>query len=262
MLGADLVKAFSEEYDVVAWTHKDFDITDSFSFNKIKKLNPDIIINSAAYTAVDQAETERDKAFLINSEAIISLSRVADECDAVLVNFSTDYVFSGEKNGGYVETDPPSGALNVYGRSKSKGEENLKAKKHYLIRTSWLFGKNGKNFVRTMIDLAAKNQELKIVADQIGKPTYTADLAQAVFDLMKDMPEFGIYHLVNEDAVSWCDFAKEIFKIKGIDVKVTPVTSAEFVRPATRPKNSILDNTKRPKLRSHTEALKSYLKEI
>ena len=170
--------------------------------------------------------------------------------------------FSGEKNGGYVETDPPSGALNVYGRSKSKGEENLKAKKHYLIRTSWLFGKNGKNFVRTMIDLAAKNQELKIVADQIGKPTYTADLAQAVFDLMKDMPEFGIYHLVNEDAVSWCDFAKEIFKIKGIDVKVTPVTSAEFVRPATRPKNSILDNTKRPKLRSHTEALKSYLKEI
>jgi len=261
MLGKDLVKAFATE-EVIAWSHADFNITDEFAYKKILEIKPDIIINAAAYTAVDKAEEEVDKAFKINADAIIALSRAANECDAVLVNFSTDYVFSGEKDGAYAENDIVKGALNVYGKSKAQGEQNLHAKKHYLIRTSWLFGKNGKNFVKTMLDLAKTRQELQVVSDQIGKPTYTADLAQAVFDLIKDMPEFGIYHLVNEEAVSWCEFAKEIFKISEVNVKVTAVTSSEFVRPAKRPKNSVLENTKRPHLRSHLESLKDYLKEI
>lgn len=259
MLGADLVKAFSGE-EVIGWTHEDFDMTDRNSFKKILQIKPDVIINSAAYTAVDKAEEDVERAFKINADAITALSRVADKCGAVLVNFSTDYVFSGEKKGGYTENDVAEGALNVYGKSKAQGEKNLTAKKHYLIRTSWLFGKNGKNFVKTMLE--SNKPERRIVSDQIGKPTYAADLAEAVRELIDDMPEFGIYHLVNEGPVSWYEFAKEIFEMAGVNVKVTAVASSEFVRLAKRPKNSVLENTKRPHLRSHLEALRDYLKEI
>lgn len=262
MLGKELVSVFSEFYNVIALTHFDLDITDENAvFEKIVSLKPAIIINAAGYTNVDLAETQSDKAFSLNANAISYLSKAANESDAVLVTYSTDYIFSGEKDASYDENCEGDSPLNDYGKSKLEGEKILKnsVEKYYLVRTSWLYG-NGKNFVATMLSLAKTNTEIKVVSDQIGKPTYTKDLAEATLSLIQDQPSYGTYHLVNEGALSWYEFAKEIFQMAGLNVKVTAVTSDKFKRPAKRPLNSRLENTKRPKLRSVEEALKSYLK--
>jgi len=259
MLGQELVSAFSSCYNVIPLTHADLDITDrSAVLNKIADIQPSIIINAVAYTNVDLAETEEDKAFALNADAISHLAEVANKCDAILATYSTDYVFSGEKDGEYDEKCEGDSPINIYGKSKLEGEKILKntAKKFYLIRTSWLYGK-GKNFVDTMLSLG--KTEVEVVSDQIGKPTYAKDLADATLSLIKDHPSYGTYHLVNEGAISWYDFAKEIFQTAGLNVKVTAVTSDKFKRPAKRPRNSRLANLKRPHLRSVQEALKSYL---
>ncbi|EKD47740.1 MAG: hypothetical protein ACD_65C00311G0002 [uncultured bacterium] len=259
MLGKELVSVFSKFYKVISLTHADLDIADEDAVSeKIFRLKPSIIINAAGYTNVDLAETERDKAFALNAHAISYLSKAANKCGAMLATYSSDYVFSGEKDGEYDENCEGDSPLNVYGKSKLEGEKSLKntCKKFYLIRTSWLYG-NGKNFVDTMLNSA--KTEIKVVSDQIGKPTYAKDLAIATLSLIKDHPSYGTYHLVNEGELSWYDFAKKIFQIAGLNVKVTAVTSDEFKRLAKRPLNSRLLNSKRPRLRSVDKALKSYL---
>ncbi len=255
MLGSDLNLVLSPKW---AFGHSDLDITNRQEvMGKISALKPDVIINCAAFTNVDGAEDDPEGAFLVNGEAVSYLVEAAKNVDAVLVHFSTDYVFDGKKDGEY-EEDDFTGPINVYGKSKLRGEQYLSGK-YYLIRTSWLYGKNGHNFVDTMLELAGKYDEIRVVNDQIGKPTWTLDLAEATAKLLSDMPPYGAYHLANEGALSWHDFTREIFQIAGLDVKVTPVATGEFPRPAKRPMNSALKNTKRPKLRSVSSALKQYL---
>lgn len=254
-----------------AFDHAELDVTD---FGKLKgkfeDIKPDLVINCSAYTAVDEAEGNHDLAFKINAEAVGEIAKLAKSCGAVLIHFSTDYVFDGARAGGYKEDDA-TGPLNVYGASKLAGENLLmeNTDKYYLIRSSWLFGKNGKNFVDTMIRLGENTlesgEELKVVDDQIGSPTYTHDLVNTVIEnfinpLVKHDPKgFGIYHLTNSGTCSWYDFAKEIFAIKKMDVKILAVSSSQFPRPAKRPASSILLNTKLPLMRSWKNALGAYL---
>lgn len=254
-----------------AYGRAEFDICDTKKMReKFLEIKPDLVINCTAYTAVDDAEKNRDLAFKINAEAVGEMAKLCKEIDAVLIHFSTDYVFDGTKKEGYAESDETR-AINVYGESKLAGEKLIAAnmEKYLIVRTAWLFGKNGKNFVDTMLRLgeaAIQNgTELKVVNDQIGSPTYTHDLVNAVIENFvepledgKSVP-FGIYHLTNSDVCSWFDFAKKIFEIKKMELRVLPITTEQFPRPAKRPSYSILLNKKLPLMRPWGEALATYL---
>jgi dTDP-4-dehydrorhamnose reductase len=255
MLGADLVKVFP---DALAWDINDLDITNTKQVtDKIKKLKPELVINAAAYTDVDGAEDNKKKCFEVNAYAVENLARLCKKLNAILVHFSTDYVFDGEKQG-YKEDDKPN-PVNVYGDSKALSEKLLmkNAEKYYLIRTAWLYGKSGRNFVNTITQSAKEKKILKVVDDQIGSPTYTKDLALKLKEVTA-MP-FGIYHITNAGSVSWFEFAKRIIKLLNIDAKVIPIKSEELRRPAKRPNCSILLNTKLIPLRPWNEALAEYL---
>jgi dTDP-4-dehydrorhamnose reductase len=200
----------------------------------------------------------------INGEANGHLASICNDLGAYLMYFSTDYVFNGTKEEGYKEDDSPS-PINTYGTSKLRGEELIQQNtdKFFIIRTSWLFGMHGINFVKTMLDLADKKRKITVVNDQIGKPTYTKDLAKAIYSLISEnQADSGIYHLVNEGETSWYDFAKKIFELAKIDVQLSPISSEELNRPAKRPRISTLLNTKLPKLRHHHEALHDYLNSL
>lgn len=276
MLGTALMKRFSS-HEVMGCR---LDITDRDQvFSVLSAISPDVVLNAAAYTAVDDAEKNVELAMRVNRDGA---GFVADFCrsnGAVLVHFSTDYVFDGKNPRGYSEKDVPHDPVNVYGASKLAGEkmlvdfENFSMKGNfYLVRTSWLFGPHGKNFVQTMLRLAESQKELRVVNDQFGNPTFTLDLSDAVFRLVgagdgeggaRKYP-FGIYHLVNERSVSWYEFAKEIF-VTAVAAKNSPtpllhaVSSDAFPRPAARPSCSILQNTKFPALRDHGKVLREYL---
>ncbi len=262
MLGKDLMTVLAP-YEPIGVDRAEMDLTDAAAIlAKFEEVQPEIVINAAGYTAVDVAETSdgQQEALAINGIAVGALAELCAQRDIPLVHFSTDYVFDGMKMGEYKEIDTPS-PLNQYGKSKLLGETLLQkcATKFYLIRTSWLYGKHGKNFVQTMIDLGKKGHQLTVVNDQIGKPTWTYDLAESVLTLLVEHRPYGIYHLVNEEAVSWYDFAVEIFQQLEMPVDILPVSSQEFSRPAPRPRNSALGNTKFPLLRSHKDALQQYL---
>lgn len=264
LLGQALFPALKTQYHVIAPAHNECDITDSNSVKGvIEKEKPDMVINATGYTKVDDAEFHKEEAFKLNSEAVANLAKILTPKNIALVHFSTDYIFDGKKKEGYGESDSPS-PLSVYGASKAAGERAIleAMKNYYLIRTAWVFGPGGKNFVDTIIDLAGKNpgRPLKMVHDQIGNPTYTLDLVQAVLGLLNGK-SYGIYHLVNEGDCSWYEFTKEIFNIMGMPQEVIPIASKELSRPAPRPHYSILRNTKANKLRHWKEALKDYLKE-
>ncbi len=271
MLGHDLLKVFSKD-DVIALGSADLDITEQERvFEEFMTIQPDVVINATGYTNVDLAEKEQEKANEVNGYAVGILAKASREIGATLVHFSTDYVFDGKKVDGYKEEDPTK-ALNAYGSSKELGEkllvEEMEAQqdmyepegKYFLIRTSWLFGKHGKNFVDTMINFSKDHKEINVVNDQHGKPTYTLDLARQVKFLL-DTHEYpsGIYHVTNEEETTWYDFAKAIFGLYKSPVNVLPCTSQEFVRPAKRPQYSSLINTKLPPLRPWKEALAEYL---
>lgn len=263
MLGSDLMVAFSE-FDPTGWDRKEIDITDQQQINsKIRDLSPDIIINSAAYTQVDKAEDEKDLAREVNGEAVGYLAEVAKEMSAVLIHYSTDYVFDGMNKEGYLEDDKPN-PIGAYGSSKLLGEKKLlgSAEMFYLIRVSWLYGKKGKNFVRTMLDLAKEKDEISVVDDQFGKPTYTKDVALATKELIIKKYPCGIYHFPNEGETSWYNFAQKIFKLAKSDIEVKPIKTEEYPIKAVRPKYSTLLNTKFPLLRNWPEAVQDYLGEI
>ncbi|OGZ60654.1 MAG: dTDP-4-dehydrorhamnose reductase [Candidatus Spechtbacteria bacterium RIFCSPLOWO2_01_FULL_43_12] len=269
MLGFDLAKVF-DVYSPYLYDRDQLDITDKDAvFDVFEQIEPDIVINAAAYTDVEGAEDNKDTAMLINGEAVGNLAEAACARGAVLVHYSTDYVFAGDKEEGYSEDDRPTREpLNVYGASKLLGEQLLQEgmKNFYLIRTSWLYGQNGKNFVETIIRIS-ENPEIKIKNDEHGKPTYTKDLAQATRILVEEQLPFGIYHLVNENPTTWYDFAKKIVELwgqkqnwaKGDYPKVIPITSADYPTKAERPKYSSLNNTKFVQLRPWPEALEEYL---
>ena len=200
-------------------------------------------------------------AFKINAEAVEVMARACDESGSALIHVSTDYVFDGASIDGYAE-NAERNPINIYGKSKAKGEEMIQQylDKYYIVRTSWLYGENGKNFVKTMLKLAETKTELEIVNDQVGSPTYTKDLCRAVIEnFIDNKPEFGIYHLANAGKCSWFDFAAEIFRVAGKEIKLNPITTERLGRPASRPKCSILINTKLPALRSWKNALSDFL---
>ena len=264
MLGHDLMNAFSDaSRECIGLDIDELDITDRAAVLKtLEEIGPSLVINAAAYTNVDGAETETDAAFKINAEGVLNLALACKEIDAVMVHYSTDYVFDGAKKEGYSEDDPKN-PLNAYGKSKAMGENNLVGTwdKHYLVRTSWLFGKNGKNFVKKILDASATKTELRVVGDQFGCPTYTQDLAKKTKELVENNAGFGTYHITNSGSCSWHDFAKEILALKGLKNKIVKIASEELKGPARRPRYSILLNNNTTALPDWKDALRRYLLE-
>jgi dTDP-4-dehydrorhamnose reductase len=227
---------------------------------------PDAVVHCAAYTKVDQAESEPDEAYRVNAYGTRNAALAAEEVGAKFVYVSTDYVFDGRADKPYREydrTDPQT----VYGRSKLAGEQLVQSlsSRYFIVRTSWVYGKYGANFVKTMLKLAEDRDRLKVVHDQVGSPTYTLDLARFLLELVRT-DYFGIYHASNSGICSWYEFAKAIFEERGLNVQVEPCTTEEFPRPAPRPAWSVLDQGA---IRAHgfkpirpwREALRSFLQQ-
>ncbi|WP_438448530.1 dTDP-4-dehydrorhamnose reductase [Gorillibacterium sp. sgz5001074] len=243
-LGCDVVRILREKgYRVYAYDRNTLDIADMNQVSNVfHTVIPDIVIHAAAYTKVDQAESDCSTAFLVNGYGTRNVAVCAEEIRAKLVYISTDYVFNGDGKLPYDEfmpTDP----INVYGKSKLAGEtfvQNLHSS-YFILRTSWVFGSHGANFVKTMLQLAKERESLSIVQDQVGCPTYTVDLVEAILAIM-ETNRYGIYHVSNSGSCSWYEFAEEIFRNAGTAVKVVPVTSEAFPRPAKRPTYSVFDH--------------------
>ncbi len=260
----------------------EIDITEKsqlINFIDNKKLdNIDCIINCSAYTAVDKAEDESELAFKINRDGVKNLSEIAKEKDITLIHISTDYVFNGEKKDAYLEVDSTNPA-GIYGKSKLDGESAIinTINNYYIIRTAWLYGKNGNNFVHTMLKAFGERDTVNVVADQFGSPTYTKDLASAVIDIAQfknlENPEYGIYHFTNEGKASWYEFAEQIYlsaKEEGMlngHVEINPITTDQYPTKAKRPKYSYLSKEKIKNVfnlfvRNWQDALKEFLKEL
>ncbi len=245
MLGQDMTVTLQSSFEVFTRSHPELDICDRMNVSRdILEINPDIVINCAAYTDVDGCETERDLAFAVNAEGPKNIALACRETSADLCHISSDFVFDGRKNAPYIETDN-TGPLSVYAESKLAGEMNIQniLPGHVIIRTSWLFGKGGKNFVSTIIKLADKMDVINIVDDQTGCPTYTVDLSNAIKTLLLKRAQ-GIYHFSNSGECTWHGFAGKIIEVLGLKTKVNPITSQQLGRPALRPAYSVMDCTK------------------
>ncbi len=252
MLGNDVLKAFGGR--AVGVDRDEVDITDTGQVSTLPVSK--LLINCAAYTDVDGAEEHQEEAWAANVLGVRNLVRFCRKNDIPLVHFSTDYVFDGVKEQGYDEDDLPR-PLNYYGITKAESERIvLSWEKHFLVRTSWLYGRHGKNFVETVL---SSRRSLTVVDDQRGKPTYTRDLAQAVLGLVRR--QYGVYHITNEGVCTWYELAVAIRDAGGTGVPVLPCATAEFPRPARRPVNSVLNNNKTEKLRHWKEALAAYMEE-
>jgi len=270
-LGSDLVEVFRKKgFDVIPLTHKDLDVAVAESLRILKEVKPDIIVNTAAYVRVDDAELYPEKAFAVNAIGALNVARVAEEINAVNVYISTDYVFDGKKGSPYIEKDAPN-PINVYGTSKLAGEVFTRnySHRHYIIRVASLYGKagargKGGNFVNWVIGKAKHGEKLRVVIDQVMSPTHTRDVAETLAELLGREPPYGIYHMVNEGYCSWYEFTKTIFDILGWDVEIEPIKSSELNRLAKRPRFSALENRKLHELGlrmpNWKESLKRYLK--
>lgn len=258
MLGQDFCPVLEDEsYEVVETDVDTLDITNPQNIEEVfSKEEPDIVIHCAAYTNVDKAEEDIKTARLINVFGTENIAKACNKYNATMVYISTDYVFDGQGNEPYKPTDKTA-PLNNYGLTKWEGEEAVRNNlgKYYICRTSWLYGHYGKNFVETMISLANKS-ELKVVDDQVGCPTWTVDLSEAIVKIIETKP-YGTYHTCGGGSTSWYGFAKEIFEQAGLNVNLKPCTTDEFPRPAKRPSYSIMDND--GLLRDWKQALKNYM---
>jgi dTDP-4-dehydrorhamnose reductase len=266
MLAKDLVPCLEKRgHQVLAPPEKDLDIT---RLDAIRRWtgsgDPDVLINCAAYTKVDQAESEEHLAGVINGLAVQNLCLACQEADVPLVHFSTDYVFDGTKNGPYTIHDHPN-PINAYGRTKLMGEQYILwlLKRFYLVRTSWLFGLHGANFIETMLRLALKQAQVSVVNDQKGCPTWTQHLSEAVVSLIES-GRFGVYHATNSSPTTWFEYATEIFRMAGTGTRVLPITTDQFPTAAARPKNSVLDSFPLPEVIGREmppwqDALKQYI---
>lgn len=257
-VGKELVTIASEQgFSVIAAGRNELDITEIKSVNGyIKSQQAELVINAAAYTAVDKAEEEQDIAYAINRDGAANLASVCNDNNIPLLQISTDYVFDGTKKEAYNESDNTS-PLGVYGISKWQGEEAIRQAlpQHIILRIAWVFGTQGNNFVKTMLRLAKERDELNVVADQFGGPSPAKDIAKTLVALAKQYQknktlEWGTYHYCGTDKTSWCEFSKEIFKqakdhgLIEKEIKVNAITTAEYPTPAKRPANSMLDCSK------------------
>lgn len=266
MLGREMVAEFQRRgHEVIALERVRLDITDLRAVREaVASLKPDLIVNCAAYTDVDRAESDPEVAMAVNGLGPRNLALACQTSRAILMHISTDYVFDGEKEGPYEIWDTPS-PVNVYGKTKLWGENYVRAllDRYYLVRTSWLFGHGGKNFIRSVLEKARSGEPIKVVADQKGCPTYTVDLARTCADLAQTGC-YGLYHVTNAGAATWYGLAQYVLQSLRFDVHVAPICSGELRRLARRPRNSQLD----PKpldatlgyvLRSWSQAVLDYL---
>lgn len=275
-VGTDLAPEYSGVQDnspVTKMPYVSLDITDASAVEAtIKEVNPDVIIHCAAWTAVDMAEDDDkvEKVRAINAGGTQNIANVAKELDAKMVYISTDYVFDGQGEKPWEPDCKDYKPLNVYGQTKLEGELAVAntLEKYFIVRIAWVFGLNGKNFIKTMLNVAKTHDTVKVVNDQIGTPTYTYDLARLLVDMV-ETDKYGYYHATNEGGyISWYDFTKEIYRQAGLDTKVLPVTTAEYgLSKAARPFNSRLDKSKLVEngftpLPTWQDALSRYLKEI
>lgn len=268
-LGYDVMKVLQvRNIECLGVDIEDFDITDAKATSLfITNYRPDAVIHCSAYTAVDKAEDNLELCKAVNGQGPRNIAAVCKEIDAKMVYISTDYVFPGTGDKEY-EVNDPTGPLGAYGQTKLEGELAVKELliKYFIVRISWVFGKNGNNFVKTMLRLAKERSEVSVVCDQIGSPTYTADLAPLLCDMV-DTEKYGTYHATNEGFCSWAEFAQEIFKQAGYTAKVNFIPTSEYTTRAKRPLNSrmskrSLDKAGILRLPSWKDALKRYLKEI
>jgi len=258
-LGHELNEAL-KDYDVYSFDKLDLNITNPYKcFDTLSRIKPDYIINNAGHNDVEFCEEKKNLAYEVNTKGASNISKINEELKSKLIHISTDYVFDGKKASPYNENDTPN-PVNVYGTTKYKGEIEVQKNtdRYFIIRTSWLYGVRGKNFINTVLNLSSDNTILKVVNDQIGCPTYTVDLSLAIKDIIRE-GDYGVYHCVNEGCCSWYDLAIEICKVKGIDAKISPLSSAEINKKAIRPKNTSLNNNSAIKLRHWSEALSEYL---
>ncbi len=268
-LGYDVVNELKKRgHEAVGVDIEEMDITDEESVNRvIREAAPDAVIHCAAYTAVDAAEDNVELCRAVNARGTGNIARVCKALDIPMMYISTDYVFNGQGTRPW-EPDDQREPLNIYGQTKYEGEleveENLK--KYFIVRIAWVFGVNGKNFIKTMLNLGKTRDKLSVVADQVGSPTYTFDLARLLVDMI-ETEKYGRYHATNEGLCSWYEFACEIFKQAGMNVTVEPVTSDQFPVKAKRPMNSRISKDKLTEngfepLPSWQDALRRYLTEI
>jgi dTDP-4-dehydrorhamnose reductase len=277
MLGQEVEKLFKRKRLSYLASDKKVDITNYPTLQEWTK-NTELswIINCSGYTEVDKAEKEIEKAFLINRDGVRNISKIATEKQAKLIHISTDYVFNGEKNThlSYTEDDKTE-PINIYGESKLAGEKEIKEtfKKYFILRTAWLYGIGGKNFVSTMLKLFKEKEEIRVVSDQWGSPTYTGDLAEAILKIIEDESiSYGIYHFTNEGMTCWYEFARTIYKkakrvglIEGNKkIEIQPIKTEDYPTAARRPRYSVLSKDKikkefNLKLRNWDEALEDFL---
>lgn len=265
-LGKDLIKCFQPEYQVIGYDLPELDITNATEvYRLLEGEAPDLVINSAAYTNVDRAEEEIDKAFLVNEVGARFVADLAKQWNVPVVYYSTDYVFDGTQRKPYTEDDIPN-PLSVYGRSKLAGEQATKEvnPKHFILRTAWLYGPGGNNFIEKMVNRARTAEKLEISDDEIGSPTYTWDLAQMTLDIAKTH-QYGLYHATNSGECSRYQWMKECFELLDISTPVLPCSRSKFVLLAQRPAYSAMDNRKITsvlgrKIPSWREAVKEYIK--
>lgn len=241
-LGKDAAKVLTARgVDFLGVSSKEMDITDRDAvLGMFSEYRPDAVLHCAAYTQVDRAEDEPERCMSVNADGTRYIAEACREIGAKLLYISTDYVFPGTGDKPW-ETDDPTGPLNVYGRSKLAGEEAVRelVKKHFIVRTSWVIGEHGSNFVKIMLRLAETRSELRVVDDQIGSPTFTADLAPLLCDML-ETENYGVYHATNEGYCSWAELAEAVFRLRGKNVTVRHVSTEEYGARAARPKNSRL----------------------
>lgn len=245
-LGYDVMNELKKRgLEAVGADIEEMDITDAESVNRfIMAAKPDAVIHCAAYTAVDAAEENEDICRRVNADGTRNIAKVCKELDCKMIYISTDYVFDGQGSRPW-EPDEERHPLNVYGQTKYEGELAVQEllEKYFIVRIAWVFGVNGKNFVKTMLNLAQTHDTLTVVNDQYGSPTYTHDLARLLVDMVQT-DKYGIYHATNEGICTWYEFACEIFKQAHVAVKVLPVSAAEYRAKAKRPENSRMSKEK------------------
>lgn len=263
MLGTDLVEALSDR-EVLALGHSDLDISDADAVRAVIQ-SGDIIINCAAFTKVDDAESSEAAAFQVNAIGVRNLAAAARDANAKLVSISTDYVFKGDATAPY-EVTAPKAPLSAYGRTKAAGEDfafNEFPAGTLIVRSAWLYGKHGTNFAQTMLNLAASKDSWAVVTDQLGQPTWSMDLAKRIIELVDTNAPAGVYHCTNSGQTSWFEFAQAVLSEAGLDPnRITKTDSSHFERPAPRPSYSVLDDSKwaeigLPPLRHWRDALRA-----
>ncbi len=276
-VGSEIIRLFaSTQHEIIPLTRKELNCTNVSTVGvTLSALQPDLVINAAAYTAVDKAEDEADLAHLINAGFVQQLAFYCAQKQIPLIHLSTDYVFDGVKTGSYCEIDRPN-PQGIYAQSKCAGEQAIisQLKEHIILRVSWVFGVYGNNFVKTILNLASSKEELKIVADQWGRPTPARDIARVLLKIVEKINQsafrdWGIYHYAGEDITNWYEFSRvfiDMAREKGIHLTVTqltPIKSEEYITKAVRPKNSVLDTTKiEEKLNISCHNWQDYLPEV